>query len=71
MKKLIRIKISGSHSQSYFTGEDAEKDFFEAVKKAAETLQEKQLSLATVCLFENENDEHDKAIKKVELMRHK
>lgn len=72
MKKLIHIKISGNGTgpQQYYAGEDAEKDFFDAIKKAAETLQAEQLHYAEVLLFENENDEYDKAIKKFEIMRH-
>lgn len=71
MQKLIHITITGSHSQQFYPGEDAEKDFFEAIQNAAKTLEEKQLHYATVCLFDDENDEHEKAVKKVEIMRHK
>lgn len=70
MEKLIRIKITGSHSQQFYCGEDAEKDFFDAVKTAAEILQEKQLHMAEVLLFENEEATYDQAIKKYEIMRH-
>lgn len=72
MKKLIHIKISGGGlgPQQFYAGDDAEKDFFEAIKKAAETLEEKKLHYAEVLLFDNENDEYDKAVKKFEIMRH-
>lgn len=72
MKKLIHIKISGggNGAQQYYAGEDLEKDFFEAIKKAAETLEKEQLHYAEVLLFDNEDDEYEKAVKKFEIMRH-
>ena len=69
MKKLIHIQITGLGIIQRYTGEDAENDYLEAIKEAADKLQQEDLQTATVCLFENENDEHDKAIKKFELMR--
>jgi hypothetical protein len=72
MKKLIQIKISGNGTgaQQYFAGEDADKDFFEAIQKAAQTLAEQKLHYAEVLLFENEDATYDQAIRKFEIMRH-
>jgi hypothetical protein len=71
MKKLIRIKITGSHSQNFYAGDDYEKDFFDAIKAAAETLQKQNLSSAEILLFENDEATYEQAIRKVEIMRHK
>lgn len=72
MKKLIHIKISGNGTgpQQYYAGEDADKDYFEAIKKACETLSKENLFYAEVLLFENEEATYEQAIRKFEIMRH-
>lgn len=72
MEKVITIKIHGNGTglRSKYTGEDAEKDYFDAIKSTAETLEKEKLHYAEVCLFDNENDAYDKAVKKFEIMRH-
>lgn len=72
MEKVITIKIQGNGTglQSKYVGDDAEKDYFDAIKKAAETLETEKLHYAEVCLFDSENDTYDKAVKKFEIMRH-
>jgi hypothetical protein len=69
MKKIIQIKIAGSHTQQYYCGPDAESDFYQAVQNAAKTLDLKRLYYATVSLFNNEDDTYDMAAKRVEIMR--
>lgn len=72
MKKLIHIKISGNGTgpQQYYAGEDAEKDFFEAIQKAARALAEQKLHYAEILLFENEDAAYEDAIRRFEIMRH-
>lgn len=72
MKKLIQIKVSGGGNgpQQFYAGDDADKDFFEAIQKAAKSLVEQNLHYAEILLFENEDATYDQAIRKFEIMRH-
>jgi hypothetical protein len=70
MRKLIHINVTGLGTIQRFAGDDVEADFLEAVKETADRLQKENLHFAIVCLFENEEVNHDQFLKKFELMRH-